>query len=88
MLAFFSPDLAMELSENTGINEYAIKLVEGTQPPYSPIYSLGPIELEMLKAYIKTYLKIRFIRPSKLPEGIPILFDKKLVGSPYLCVNY
>ena len=57
----FSSDLAMELSENTSINEHAIELVEGKQPPYSPIYSLGPVELEMLKAYIKTHLKTGFI---------------------------
>ncbi len=30
-------DLAMELPENTGINEHAIKLVKGKQPPYGPI---------------------------------------------------
>ena len=78
----------MELLENTGINEYAIELVKGKQSPYSPIYSLGSIELEMLKAYIKTYLKTRFIRLSKLPKGIPIFLNKKLVGSLYLYVNH
>ena len=30
-------DLAMELPENTGINEHAIELVEDKQPPYGPI---------------------------------------------------
>ena len=45
----FTPDLAMELPENTGINEHAIELVKGKQPPYGPIYSLGPVELETLK---------------------------------------
>ena len=34
----FSPNLAMELPENTGINEHVIELVEGKQPPYGPIY--------------------------------------------------
>ena len=38
----------MELSKNTGINKYAIKLEDGKQPLYSPIYSLEPIELETL----------------------------------------
>ncbi len=42
----FSFDLAMELPENIGINEHAIELVEGKQPPYGPIYSLSPVELE------------------------------------------
>ena len=83
----FSPDLAMELPENTGINEHAIELVEGKQPPYGPIYSLGPVELETLKAYIETHLKTGFIWPSKSPAGAPILFDKKPNGSLRLCVD-
>ena len=39
------------------MNEHAIELVEGKQPPYGPIYSLGPVKLETLKTYIKTRLK-------------------------------
>ena len=84
----FSFDLAMELPENTGINEHAIKLKDGKQPPYRPIYSLGPVVLETLKAYIKTHLKTGFIWPSKSPAGAPILFDKKPDSSFWLYVNY
>ncbi len=51
----------MELLENTGLNEHAIELVEGKQPPYGPIYALSPVKLETLKTYIKTYLKTGFI---------------------------
>ena len=59
-------DLAIELPENTGMNEHAIKLIENKYPTYGPIYNLGPLELETLKTYIEThYLKTRFIRPSK-----------------------
>ncbi len=36
----------MELPENTGLNEHAIKLVEGKQPLYGPIYALSPVELK------------------------------------------
>lgn len=57
----FSFHLAMELPENTGINEHAMKLQEGKQPPYRLIYSLAPVEVETLKIYIKTHLKTRFI---------------------------
>ena len=31
-------DLAIELPENTGTNEYTNELVEGKQPYYSPIF--------------------------------------------------
>ena len=79
----------MELLENTGINEHAIELVKGKQPPYGPIYSLNQVELVTPKTYIETHLKTGFIRPSKSPSGAPpILFDKKPDGSFRLCVDY
>ncbi len=84
----FSPKLAAELPEHTKINNHAIKLVDDWQLPYSPIYSLGPVELETLKACIKNNLANGFIRPSKFPAGAPILFDKKPDGSLKLCVDY
>ena len=78
----------MELPENTGMNEYAIKLEEGKQPLFDPIYSLEPVELETLKIYIKTNLANGFIRPSKSPAGAPILFDRKPDRSFRLYVDY
>ena len=84
----FSPNLASELSKHTGINNHAIELVKDQQPPYGPIYSLGPVELESLKAYIETNLVNALIKPSKSPAGAPILFDRKSDGSLRLCVNY
>ncbi len=84
----FSLELAIELLKNTGINKHAIKLIDGKQPPYGPIYAFSPVELETLKAYIETHLKIGFIWPSKSPAGAPILFNKKPDGSLHLCVDY
>ena len=51
----------MELPENTSINKHAIKLVKGKELPYGPIYKLGLVELEILKAYLETHLKTAFI---------------------------
>ncbi len=70
------------------MNEYAIELIKGKQPPYKYIYTLNSVELETLKAYIETYLKTGFIRPSKSLAGAPIFFDKKPDGSFCLCVDY
>ena len=84
----FSEEKALVLPEQTESNQHAIELEEGKQPPYGPIYSLGPVELETLKTYIETHLKTGFIRPSKSPAGAPILFDKKPDGSLCLCVDY
>ena len=57
---FLAENIA-ELPENTGINEHAIKLEQGKQPPFGPIYSLGPVELETLKTYIEIKLANGFI---------------------------
>ena len=78
----------MELSENTYINEHAIELIKGNQPPYGSIYSLRPVELETLKAYIEIHLKTGFIWLSKSPADASILFDKKPDGGLRLCINY
>ena len=78
----------MELPKNFDINEYTIELIKGKQLPYDPIYSLGLVELETLKAYIETYLKTGFIWPNKSPAGTPIFFDKKSDGSLQLYIDY
>ena len=84
----FSAEHPVELPENTGMNELAIKLEKGKQPPFGPIYSLGPVELETLKTYIETNLANGFIRPSKSLARAPILFDGKPDRSLRLCVDY
>ncbi len=84
----FSLKLAAELPEHTGINDHAIELVDDWQTPYGPICSLGPVNLETLKAYIENNLASGFIRSSKSTAGTPILFDKKPDGSLKLCVDY
>ena len=57
----FSAEHVAELPENTGINKHAIKMEKSKQPPFGPIYSLGPVELETLKTYIETNLANGFI---------------------------
>ena len=57
---FFS-DLTSKLFDHIRINNNAIKLVDGQQLPYGPIYSLEPIKLEILKAYSETNLANKFI---------------------------
>ena len=84
----FSAKNTAEFPENTRINEHAIKLKKGKQPLFGLIYSLGPVELEILKTYIKTNLANGFIRPSKSPAGAPILFDRKPDRSLHFCIDY
>ena len=84
----FLKEKASILSEVIELNQYAIKLQEGQQPPYGLIYSLGPIELETLKTYIKTNLANGFIWSSKSLAGAFILSVRKPDGSLRLCVDY
>ena len=84
----FSEEKALILPERTQHNKHAINLENNKQPPYRPIYSLSSVEPEILKTYIKTHLKTGFIQPFKSPASAPLLFDKKLDNSFYLCVDY
>ena len=84
----FSEEKALVLLEYTDINKHAIELENDKQPPYGSIYSLGLVELEILKTYIETHLKTGFIQPFNSPVDTLILFDKKSDGSFCLCVDY
>ena len=84
----FSEVKALVLLGRIELNEHAINLEDGKQPLYRPIYSLGPVELEILKTYIETHVKNGFIQPFKSLAGALILFDKKPDGSFCLCVDY
>ena len=61
----FSKKSAKVLSKRTGANKHSIKLEEGKQPPYEPIYNLRSIELKTPKTYIETNLANGFIQASK-----------------------
>ena len=84
----FLEKLANVLSKETGVNKHTIKLEKDKQSPYEPIYSLRPVELKMLKIYIKTNLANGFSRASNWPIGAPILFVHKPNSSFCLCINY
>ena len=84
----FSSDSVAELPEHNRINDHPINPLDDKQPLYGPIYSLGSVELEMLKTYIKANLASGFIRSSKSPTSALILFVQKKDGSLCLCIDY
>ena len=84
----FSKKLANVFLEQTRANEHVIELEEGKQPLYGPIYSLGPVELETLKTFIKTNLANGFIRVLKSLANASILLVCKPNNSFHLYVNY
>ena len=68
---------ALVLPKRNELNEHVIDLKDSKQPLYRPINSLGRVELEILKTYIKTNLKTGFIWLFKFPASPFILFNKK-----------
>ncbi len=68
--------------------DYAINLEEGTQPLFGPIYNLSENKLLALGKSIEKNLEKGFIRHSKSPIGVPMLFVKKKNGFLCMCVNY
>jgi len=68
--------------------DHEIKLQEGKQPTFGPIYGLSEKELAEVRSYIKERLAKGHIRPSKSPAGYPILFVLKKNGKLRMCVDY
>jgi hypothetical protein len=58
-----------------------INLVEGTEPPLRPMYSLSQSELQTLWEWIDENIASGFICSSSSLHGAPILFIKKKDGS-------
>lgn len=71
---FFS-DLASKLFKHTGINNYAIGLINSQQSPNRLIYSLELVKLKIIKTYIETNLVNKLIRPFKSSTNTPSFFN-------------
>jgi len=65
-----------------------IELEEGAPLPPGRLYSLSPVKLETLRAFINENLRFGFICPTSSSHAAPVLFVKKKDGSLQLCVDY
>ena len=68
--------------------DHEIRLEQGKQPTFGPIYALSEKELGTLRKYLDENMKKGFIQKSESPAGYPILFVPKKDGSLRLCVDY
>ena len=68
--------------------DLAIELQPGKEPLYGLIYPLSQTELAALRDFLEENLAKGFIRESKSPAGIPILFAPKKDSRLHLCVDY
>jgi hypothetical protein len=67
---------------------YAINLKKKIKPSYKPLYTLLERELRILRDYFTEKKEIGWIRRSKSPAEIFILFISKPDGSLRLYIDY
>ena len=68
--------------------EFIIDLLPGTTPIANRPYRMFVGDLEELKAQLKELLDKKFIHPSSLPWGAPVIFVEKNDGTQRMCVDY
>ncbi|SAM86330.1 related to retrotransposon nucleocapsid protein [Ustilago bromivora] len=65
-----------------------LELAEGSKPPQGPLYLKGPKEMAELRKYLNENLAKGFIRLSKSPARLLVLFIPKKDGGLRLCIDY
>jgi len=68
--------------------DHAIKLVPGSEPKSSKVYSLSLVEQKELDSFLEENLCTRQICLSKSPMAAPVFFIKKKDGSLQLVQDY
>lgn len=84
----FLKKLAKKLLKWRSINKHVIDRKNNKQLLYKPIDSLEPLELKILKIYIKTHLANSCYPFFKTPTGVSILFVQRAYNSFLLMINY
>ncbi|RYF06361.1 MAG: hypothetical protein EOO77_27005, partial [Oxalobacteraceae bacterium] len=83
----FSPQLAERLPPHRPY-DHDIKLKEGAELPFGPLYAMSRDELKTLREWLDENLRKGFIRPSASPVASPVLFVKKPGGGLRLCIDF
>ena len=86
-VSVFNEEEINKFPEHTSWN-HEIKLIEGSTPPYGPIYPLNEKKHSLLREYINKILAAGKIRISKSSAGSPILFVPEADGTLCRCVEY
>ena len=68
--------------------DHRIKLVEGVEAPWGPLYGISEQELRGLREWLDKQVAAGKITKSNSSAGAPILLVKKPDGSFCLCVDY
>ena len=68
--------------------DHEIELLPGGKPPARAPYRMAIPELQELWKQFSELIESSFIRPSRAPYGVLVLFQKKHDGSLRMCINY
>jgi len=68
--------------------DHTIKLILGSEPKSSKVYSLSPVKQRELNAFLEENLCTGRIHPSKSPMAAPVFFIKKKDGLLWLVQDY
>jgi hypothetical protein len=68
--------------------DHAIEVVSRVAPPAKAPYKMNHEELKKLKVQLEELLAKGYIKPSKSPNGAPVLFVHKKDGTLRMCVDY
>jgi hypothetical protein len=68
--------------------DHAIEMMSGVAPPAKAPYRMSHEELKELKVQLEKLLAKGYIKPSKSPYGVPVLFVHKKDGTLRMCVDY
>ncbi len=68
--------------------DHAIEMMSGVAPPAKAPYRMSHEELKELKVQLEKLLAKGYIKPSKSPYGVPVLFIHKKDGTLRMCVDY
>ena len=68
--------------------DHQIELVPCPKPSTKALHRMTPPELEELRKQLNELLEVGFIRPSKTPFEVPVLFQNTHDGSFRLCIDY
>ncbi len=68
--------------------DHVIEVMPGVAPPTKAPYWMSHEELKELKVQLEELLAKGYIKPSKSPNGAPILFVHKKDGTLRMCVDY
>jgi len=70
------------------LNQEAIPLVQGAEPPCSRIWRHSQLEQQEIEKQVRFLLDKGLITPSTSPYGAPILFARKKDGTLRMCIDY